>query len=376
MLLASALSYDAFVPLFIANVMLRLPHNGLSPKGVARAAAPLVGALALLLLYRQILMPWLFPDSFSVLSPIERFPPATEILPALIANVRSGLVVSFLEPARIALLAIASLLSESIVYLVAVGGLVVVGAALLVVRTARTVSSARSGPSAASASDVRTWAWRHIGLLALATLLFVAAHAIYVFSIYTPNGYGFEGRTLGAIRFTWAFLIALSLAALFSAPLARWLRQSVAALAGVAFAVLVLTTVGQANAWVAAARHNDFLADRMSAAIRSHGLDQFPSFTLLAILPTTFPGAVYGEPILAESWDLGPALAERFPSIDIYAIGDHPTDTAITDDKVIVNSYWEAEYPLYVYRFTDNSISPVASGAELAELLGQSQPAE
>jgi hypothetical protein len=217
--------------------------------------------------------------------------------------------------------------------------------------------------------DAEISAWFYTFLAALA--IYLLSQLIFVFSGYIPNSAGFESRTLGAIRFAVAFLIAAGTKFLYKSFAHPQARQVIAFGTINLCLLFALSIVGQREAWISAARYNDLLLQKMDAAIRQSKLNEQASFTFIAELPATFPNQVNDEPVFGETWDISPALSVIYPENNIRANVYEPTTTVIQPDKVIFHEYWEAKFPFYFYRFSEDRIYKIQTAQNMRDLLSE-----
>ena len=374
LLLLSSLSYEVFIPLFLANLMLRVRRDHWLPwPGVRRLIGrtwPVLLALLLFVAYRVAIAPLVFAgvaQSAGLPSPTLAF---LRYLESIVLSIQEY----FVKAVTISIDALPNAAALRGAALASIIGLL---ACLAILVKASFAHLPRE--STAQARDARpAVAWRRpappwLGLLAVVAVLFLAAHSIFAVSDYIPRSFGFESRTQGAIRFVVALLLAVTATGLYALVRGRIARNVVSAVTFGLAAFLALSMVGQREAWIAAARYNDVLLQKMDRAIRNAGLLEHTRFTFIADLPEHFPGQVNGEPIFGETWDIGPALSLAFPDSSIRANVYEERGTIILADMAIFHGYWEAPYPFYFYRFSDDRIYMVASSADLSRIIGMAE---
>lgn len=370
-LLLSALSYESFIPLFMVNILVRLVARKQWPPSWLQLLKESSRVLIVYLLigaYRGFAEKLLFTDPIRA---IQVSPPA-ELLARFFQvmslgvreNLVRSLVISKHSLPNLALLSwprllitLASMIFLSVYLVFAI--------------------QAQSRFSLIGQEDKKQLAWTNwipgeiaplLYVLLAAIVIYVAADLIFVFSGYTPNSAGFESRTQGGIRFAVAFLIATGIKFFYQSFPHGYLKQFVVLCAIGLSLLFTFSIVGQSEAWIFAARYNDFLLQKMDRAIRHSELDQQSAFTLIAELPTTFPHQVNEEPIFGETWDIAPALSLLYPESDIRANVYESATTVLQTDQVIFHGYWEARYPFYVYRFSDDHIYLVNTAQDFRNL--------
>ena len=369
LLLLSALSYEAFVPLFLTTVLARYrvaPLHGFSWRSLIAPMIPVVAALFLYGVYHAAIEPVLFGASYSRVS----IPEPPELARRLFNAVCWGTKVAGIDSLRITLksipyvaaLPVATLLMPSL-------WLVVIGSHLFNAFSSGPTDAPSpealpgEGPRATTPVTIPPDARMPL----IACLVFLTAQSIFVFSDYTPQSWGFENRTQAGVRFAFAFLVAVWVDRLLRLPgkaNCRWVAVAAIALLGGFF----LAMVAQREAWIAAARFNDRTLHRVERAIRAHGLDRGPALTILTSLPASFPGQLNHEPIFGVSWDIGAALSLAFPTIGIRANVPVPTRTVVSDEGVTIDRTWVATFPFHVYSDESESIQTISSSDEWRRL--------
>jgi len=369
LLLLSSLSYEVFIPLFLANAMLRVWRDHWPPwPGLGRLLGstwPVLLALVLFVAYRVAIAPLVFAGGQPAIEPS-----LTLATLRYLESIVLGLQEYFVKGFTVSL---SSLPNVGALPGVALASIIALLACLAILVRASSAHLARQS-TARTPGAVGETGWRRpappwLGQLAVVAVLFLAAHMIFAVSDYIPRSTGFETRTQGAMRFVVALLLGLIATGIYAAVRGRVTRQLISVLTFGLAAFLALSNVGQREAWIAAARYNDVLLVKMEGAIRSAGLLEQSRFTFIADLPERFPGQVNGEPIFGETWDIGPALSLAFPNSAIRANVYDVPGTIVLADMAIFHGYWEAPYPFYFYRFNDNQIYTVASSADLSRLI-------
>ena len=197
--------------------------------------------------------------------------------------------------------------------------------------------------------------WRD-GLLAVT--FFLAAHTIFWFSTYLPDAQdAFATRTLGGVRFAWAFLLAIIFFKLFES--AR--HQLTQALVALVFMLLLIwssiTIIGQRQAWIGAARLNDLVVNQFVNAIAANPATSKQPINVLVLMPNRFKQEVNIEPIFSTTWDITPSLKERFADQQILAQAIYERDLgrlAIKNNWVDYETTWKAPAnDLYVFDATN-----------------------
>jgi len=361
LLALSALSYEAFVPLFLATAVVRhrVAGHDRSWRGLVGPMVPILAALVVYGLYQVAIEPVLFGAAYTRIS----VPSRAEFARRVVGAVLGGTKVTSIDSLRITLkslpaiaaLPIASRLL-SLVWAVVIAVMTFKVVAPLPPRAIPGSTGDQGGPPVPENGLAPADAW----MPAIACLLYLLAHLIFVFSSYSPQSWGFENRTQVGVRFAFAFLVSTGLERILTLrrrPPVPWLAATVALLSGSFF----LSMVAQREAWIAGARFNDRSLERIERSIRTHGLDRLPSITILTSLPQSFPGEVNHEPIFGVSWDIGGALALAFPRIDIRANVPIPARTVVDEAGVTIDRSWVATFPFFAYAADDASIRTISS---------------
>jgi len=260
LLMLSGLSYESFVPLFAANVLVREPRSGpLSLQTLVRRAAPVLVAVFLLALYRVVIERWIFETSFT------RATLQANALPRLGGGILDGLRVAFVDSIRVSFRALRN------ITLVSPGWLLVfvVGIATLFGSVYRAAAQCRRSGAGA--------------IWIVAAAMFLAAHLIFAFSDYRPTAAGFESRTQGGIRFASAFLIA-STVVLAGTVRAKRVKPAIFTATAVLFALFAFGMLGQREGWIEAAHYNKGVVEEVSKAVRATVIGEQDSLTLIAEL--------------------------------------------------------------------------------------------
>lgn len=370
LLLLSSLSYEAFVPLFLTNVLTRwqvAPRRPGSWQGFVGPLLPMLAALILYGVYHAAVEPTIFGDSHSRIS----VPGPTELLRRVMDAVLRGSKVAGIDSLRLTIRSIPYVAAFPVATLVVPSLLIaVIGSVLFMVYSP---ASSKAASPAMVGHDAPRFSGRPrlspgASMPTVAWLVFLAAQSIYVFSHYSPQSWGFENRTQGAVRFAFAFLVAVWLESLIGRAgraRSRWL----AIVAVTLWAGHFVSMVAQREAWIAAAAFNARSLNRVERAIRAHDLDRSPSLTLLTALPSTFPGQLNHEPIFGVSWDIGAALSLAFPDVVIRANVPTPFRTVVDDRGVTIDRTWFAAYPFHVYSDATGSLRLVASADDWRRLV-------
>ncbi len=129
--------------------------------------------------------------------------------------------------------------------------------------------------------------------------------------------------------------------------------------------------IGQREAWIAAAHYNEKLLGDVNAAIVASGLNEKKSFTLVVEMPDTFPGEVNKEPIYGWPWDIGTALYFSNPGINITTLVYNASETAVTEEKILIYGYYMSEYPFYFYSYKTGKIIPINSKQDWEQAMSE-----
>ena len=372
LLILSALSYEAFIPLFALNIFIALTSLNLEQidrKQVFLQASPVITALLLFGVYRAVLERLIFNTTFSRVTIHHPAAWAHKFFESMFL----GLKIALLDSLRISIRSLPNItllsLSDKIIILIV---LTVIG---FYVYKAISVN----GPDVPGGfhftvayferfTTIRLSGFPLLDLCSITVFIFFFSHAIYLFSEYSPLSWGFENRTLGAIRYATALLLTAFATMLYRVFINRWPKRAVAiGIIGLA-TLFTLSMVGQREAWIAAARYNTQTIHAINTAIEKFGLAKLQSFVLVARLPDNFPGQVNREPILGVSWDIGPLLSLSHPEINIRANVYDPSRTAVGADKITIAGYWEAQYPFYFYDDREQRIYQIASDRDWQRL--------
>jgi len=369
LLLLSLLSYETFGPLFLLNVLVgfsTIRADGLSKRRLLDEAMPVLISVTLCGLYRVQLEKTIFHTGFSRLvlsSPVELFA-------RFVVSIYLGIKIAFVDSLQISFRALRNLALVSPYYLIVVAaGLALLGFYLYRLYMFGPANEFALVHPAEAGSRHRPRTAFRLSLGMAIVLLFGAAHLVYVFSAYVPDPRGFENRTLGAIRFVTALLFAVLLQSAGTARGCKSFRRIGAAVLIGLSSLFACSMIGQREAWIAAARHNDYVLDRINLAIRREQLDRVRSLTLVAILPDEFPGQVNQEPIFGAPWDITTALSLTNPDIAVRA--NVYNSTATTDvhriSIVTLGHSWEAAYPFWLYSFENNRLYLVTTEQDWSE---------
>jgi hypothetical protein len=373
-LLLSSLSYEAFIPLFMVNILIRVvKRNGikLDVHQLLKDCAPTLIALLSFAGYRGFAEKVIFPNSISRIT----VPSLTVLVSRFLQAIALGMKESFVQSLKISVKSLNNLHLLSWPYLLMVFATLAVSSFYVYscIGSTRNLSRRRSTiEGATDASRITRTAispWLHV--FAVAILIYVVSFLIFVFSGYIPNSSGFESRTQGAVRFAVAFLIAVGAKLFYNLLNYIQLKRVVALGTIVLFVLFTLSIVGQREAWISAAQYNSSLLQKIDTAIRRSKLNEQTAFTIIAELPGTFPNQVNGEPIFGEAWDIGPALSSLYPLSNIRANVYEPFGTTFQHDQVIIGGYWAATYPFYFYRFSDDRIYFINTAEDLSRLIAQ-----
>ncbi len=376
-LLLSSLSYEAFIPLFMVNILIRLvrivKRNGikLDLRQLLKDCAPILTAWLLFAAYRGFAERILFENAVSTISA----PSLTVLVSRFFQAIALGMKESFVQSLKISVKSLNNLRLLSWPYLLMVFASLAVSSFCISScvgsnsNLSRRWSTLEGTTNTCRITRIKISPWLYV--FSLAILIYVASLFIFVFSSYIPNSLGFESRTQGAVRFAVAFLIAVAAKSFYNLLNHSQLKRIVVLGTIVLFVLFTFSIVGQREAWISAAQYNNALLQKMDGAIRRAKLNEQAAFTFVAELPGTFPNQVNAEPIFGEAWDLGPALSSLYPLSNVRANVYEPFGTTIQQDQVIVGGYWAATYPFYFYRFSDDQIYFINTAEDLSRLIAQ-----
>lgn len=368
LLLLSSLSYEAFIPLFALNIIFILIVLKPDNRGLRQAVIetlPILVALALYSIYRGYIEKIIFETNFSR---INIFSPKM-LFYRFFASLMMGVRIAFLDSFRISLYALRDLGLTSAYYLTLASVFTIaLGAYLYKNIFANTMRTSENSIYVRKfiKQDVvyRIDKFLYLDLSVFVVVLFFCAHFIFVFSTYMPDPTGFENRTLGGIRFVTALSMTIFAKAMQSI-FKRGLLQKTAILSTFGlFIFFTFSIIGQREAWIAAARYNAQTLSKMNAAIHRQHLSGLQQLTLVAVLPSEFPGQVNQEPIFGTPWDITPSLALSNPATAINANVYNSKSTSVGAKKVVIDilgNHWEATYPFWLYKFEDDRFYQITS---------------
>jgi hypothetical protein len=357
LLVLSALSYEAFIPLFLLIPLAGIPDQSDPRRAVSRTARrfiPIGAALLIVVLYRGVFEPTVFNTSFSRIDVVGPIHTGLRWWSSLVA----GAKIATLGSLEVSLRAMRNLSSLDPLPLL----LEIVAVCGLVFHVCFGTCPERLAPDRS----------QFIGLFALgAVICFCLAHMVFAVSTYRPDSWGFATRTQGAIRYAFGMTAAAGVMVLYTSTHSRRWKLAVKSGTATLLIFLALSMVGQREAWVSAARFNDGVVERVVAAITKLGLHLPAKTVIVAQLPATHPCDVNGEPIFGESWDIGPALQMRFPDKIVDANVYRSKDTKITDSGIVIGGYWQAAYPFYFFRFSDGRAFEIRHQKDMMDLIGR-----
>ena len=354
LLLLSALSYESFVPLFFLIPCAQIVMHRYSFKSQYWHAnlAGMLLALAMYGLYKTHLEQWLFQTQFTRVH--------TDDLGRLLERTRviasHAFKVMFFDAGPITRKSLDNLHTLEWGCITLIGSLAVyIVYALYKLNIPNGRNTPFSSPVKSELDKQSTGAqtiavdWRD-GLLAIT--FFLVAHTIFLFSIYLPDAQdAFATRTLGGVRFTWAFLLAIIFFKLFERAHHK-LTQALVTLVFVALLIWSsITLIGQRQAWIGAARMNDLMINQFVNAMAPTQAKQ--PFNILVLMPNRFMQEVNKEPIFSTTWDITPAIKERFTNQQILARAIYEPELeylAIQNNLVYRERAWNASVNnLYVF---------------------------
>lgn len=357
LLLMSALSYEAFIPLFLLNVLVGIrmhvsENNKKSP--LFPQFLPVITAIFLWGFYRKVLERCIFGTSFSRIIT----PNIIQAIYKLLKSIAKGLIITIYDSMKISIHALNNLnLLTPLYLLIVLICLVVLGYNIYKSLVDRNAHSFIVSPFANQliGQKMPILLKPYLGLCILAFLLFIFSFITYSFSDYSPTSRGFENRTMGGIRFSTALLAALGAKFTYQSFQHRVHQKIILIVVVFIYALFTLSIIGQREAWILAAKYNDQIVQDINQALNDNELDQSKTLTIVAILPKKFPGEVNEEPILGVPWDITPLLSLTNPSISIRANVYNPK-TEVYSNKITINKDWEAWYPFWLYVHVDKKL--------------------
>jgi len=367
LLLLSALSYEAFIPLFVLNMLAgafvpRFEKN--EKRNLLMSVLPVFIALMGFGFYRVYLEDVLFDPPFSRIS----ISPLNTAIYKFRESLVMGVKIALSHSIRISVRAVDNLglmpvYSLGIILIV----LIVIGYYLY-----KSGIFQKSDGSTGSqyflelinrTTILSISGFPHFDIFILSLLLFVCAHSIFVFSTYSPDSSGFENRTLGAIRFVTALCFSIIGVISWRVFLNKRIKTAIAGALIAVFCLHLLSMIGQREAWISASHYNEKIIANINEMISNKGLHDLDTMRLVAKIPFDFPGQVNREPIISVPWDITPLLALANPTIEIEANVYNPT-TVVSQDKITIDGYWEAEFPFYLYDHDRNILTTITSEQE------------
>ncbi|MEJ5106412.1 hypothetical protein [Chryseobacterium sp. MYb328] len=142
---------------------------------------------------------------------------------------------------------------------------------------------------------------KSIGLISLISI--VLSVSVYYVSSYIPTLFGFDNRSLGAVRlFYTIFIISGIIYLSFKFKLGN---KTVSTLFAVLTFILVITNISVKNAWIYASRFNNIMFHQLSVALKADHIEsgvvclRYDMFTELK----TNPHFILREPIFYNSWE-------------------------------------------------------------------------
>lgn len=359
----ASFSYEAFIPLFLLNILFGFLSQRMDRAKPQKFLVPIlpvfisVSLKAMYLIWGEKLI---FGTQYSRM----QLAPPLEMLHKYYTSVKLGAWITLVDSIEISMRALTNLELLSAYYLIAI--FVFLGIlGLHLYKYAMAWKVRQSTHFAAEFihrhTTVRIEGFPYLDALVMAVVILGGSYVIYAISDYVPNSLGYESRTLGAIRFSTAFLMAIVIQSAYHSLRNTFLKKSIILLLFVAISFFAVSMLGQREAWIAAARYNDYLLGKIALAIREHRLDDEKSLTLVADLPDEFPNQINQEPIFGVPWDLGPALSLVYPDIKIDANVYWPQATVADADGIVIHGYWRAAYPFSFYVYQNDAIYTIES---------------
>ncbi|MGD0173441.1 MAG: hypothetical protein ABSC61_03250 [Anaerolineales bacterium] len=362
--LLSALSYEAFIPLFVIIFFLDpfLQKEGkIDFRQWLRRVLPLGLAFILYLIYRLLLEYVIGTPTYrlAISSPID-------ILYRYWAGLTGGLHIALIDSLRISLHALRDLpMVSPIQWIVLSIGIGVISMYVYWNIKTQDQDSDQERHYVQGILErfttIRISGLPYLDICVWSIFAFCCAHTIFALSDYLPTASGFDNRTLGAIRFATAMLAAIIFQILYKIFVDRWAKRVLTFLTLSLFLLFTLSMVGQREAWIAAAHYNEKLLRDVNAAIVASGINEKTSFTLVVEMPDTFPGEVNKEPIYGWPWDIGTALSFSNPGIDINTLVYHPSKTSADEEEIIIDGFYKGVYPFYFYSYKTGKIVSITS---------------
>lgn len=400
LLVLSALSYEAFIPLFLLNILFSLvKSNGEKPKkwqGLARAIpvfiAILVAGVYQVFLRKaifELLFKLGFQDYYSKAKSLSfsklQIYPLTDSILRFYHSLILAAKITFFYSLTISKRALSNLGILSPYYLI----LVILGLGALGFYTYRRIKDSSRDPPHETQylqrlieryTTLRITGFPQLDLCATALLVFCCSYFIFVFSEYLPNPFGYGSGTLGGIRYSTALLLAAATTSLYHLFTRKWPKRLVASFFIGLIALFTLSMIGQREGWVAAARYNDSILRHINKALHQNHLDETKLLTLVVERPENFPHQINEEPIFSVPWDIGNALSLANPIMIIHANVYHPQLTYVYNDRIQINNsgppdeVWKAFYPFYFYKFETNKIYPITSEEDWHGAVNETEP--
>jgi|GEM_PF-3199649 len=363
LLLLASLSYEAFIPLFLLNILFGFLSQKLDrakPFNFLVPLSPVFVAVFLKAMYIFFFEKMIFGTQYSRM----HLAHPLEMIHKYYTSLKLGAWITLIDSIKISIRALPNLELLSAYCLIAV--FVFLGIfGLYLYRCAMAPEVGQDTQIIAEFihrhTTVRIEGFPYLDALVFAVVMLCSSYMIYAVSDYVPNSLGYESRTLGAIRFSTAFLIAVVVQSVHHLLRHTILKKAISLALFASISFFMLSLIGQREAWIAAARYNDYLLGKITLAIRENGLDDEESLTLVADLPEEFPNQINQEPIFSVFWDLGPALSLVYPEIKIDANVYWPHATVADADGIEIHGYWRAAFPFSFYVYQNDTIYSIES---------------
>lgn len=344
LLTLSALSYEAFIPLFIFLPILGIFSSRFDNKNqrFIRNILALFIALSAYFLYKKYLESYLFHkgmDRVHIHSWLEFF----NKIPSVYSNAYQIL---FKDSFAVSVNSFKNInyidyFLGSAAFLLVTTSVLYSWSALNPIRFLRGFKSGSNPPF----NDPQMGWQNYLKYLVPVFLLFLASFALYLFSSYQPNILGYSNRTLGGVRFTSSLLFALIFIFLASLIKNKYVLVAYSILISALIIFLSLSIVGQRKAWIAADLVNQKIVKDFEDVIAADSIQVGKSLTTLFIMPDSFPQEVNGVPLLGATWEVSPLLAQIYKKSEINAMAiarQNLGSLELHGNQLTIPIYWNA----------------------------------
>ena len=311
-LVLSALSYEAFIPLFLFIPFSGFLQNQFKIKGskFIYNSIPVIGAIFTYFLYKKYFEHVIFGTDFTRV----RFFTGSEYIERIkyVLNRTHELTTNHLFTTTITSLKNISPVDITI----SLGVAVLIGVCL----------SFQSGLLPTGHNHkirklLRPISWEtYLKYLIFAIVLFYASTSIYLFSGYLPIILGFENRTLGGYRFSTSLALSVFILFIFNQiSNKKILLCYIFAICSLCL-FLQFSIIGQSKAWIAAYNLNQKVLTDFQNTIIRNPIDFGNRLNIIFIMPESFPEDVNEAPSFQNIWDISASLKLIYKNIDINAI--------------------------------------------------------